>query len=1060
VLTAIVYDTSGNPMPAGTLVAFTEDSSGAVGTLSLPFVVTIDDTGTAITTFLGAGSGTSTISAASGLASQTTTVGVTTSVLPTVGYIELTSEPETIPILGSSVITAVVYDASGNPMPAGTTVSFTEDSGGLVGAIITTPVVTLDDTGTAITTFTGAGAGTASITATSGLVTQTTTVGVTTSVLPTVGYIELTSEPETIPILGSSVITAVVYDASGNPMPAGTTVSFTEDSGGLVGAIITTPVVTLDDTGTAITTFTGAGAGTASITATSGLVTQTTTVSVTTSVLPTVGYIELTRDPEEIPIGGSSVLTAIVYDASGNPMPAGTLVTFTEAGGFGTIATSPVVTLDDTGTAITTFLGTGAGTATITAASGAASQTTTVGVGGGSGVEVAAIGIVAAQTALSPFDTTTITAIVYDSSGHGLANQLIEFIVDDPTLGFITAVGTTAFDGSFVADFEARQFTGTVNVTATSGGTSSAPLEITIKTLFADAITLTVNPTAVTVTKTATVSAYLSIGGVDVPSETVSFIVQDPVYGTITSSAVTNAVGVATATFTAASFPGVATITATSGALSANVNINIQQAEAASIEFVSVSINPISIRGTGGQEFAIVTFNVRDVNGNPAEDVDVLFTMVSGIMGDEYLEDPNDGTPYSQTIGTSAGVASVTLHSGYEAGTVSVTASTVTSGGTTISATTPIISIGGGVPTDEWLVVSCAEPGWNLGGLNCVGSETEMTAWLADRFGNYNVLDGHTVSFETEIGLAVNPIGTTDAGTGAATTTIRTQGAPKDVIPETWEENMKTYLASNSPFAFGTSTAIGSPLPSGHPRDGVCSVLVFTIGEESFVDGSNGNLVNGVYDFGEDFVDTADDPWRDYDDDGLWDDGTTTTPDTTAGGVNPEEDEYQDRAGNNMWDGVDTFWDGNKNIYRQVDFLVTGTPYIRLNKNSFTVPNGGSDFVNILVCDENYNPMSAGSTYEVSVSKGIVGGTISREYPSSSFYGSETTVDWDTDGDVDDDDYSLAQLGLVVFTVTIGDDDTAEFDPPEAATLEVTVTWKSEGCGDVITTYSIAGTVD
>ncbi len=675
-------------------------------------------------------------------------------------------------------------------------------------------------------------------------------------------------------------------------------------------------------------------------------------------------------------------------------------------------------------------------------------------------VAVSAVGMLAAQTALNPDSVTTITAMVYDVSGHGIGGQEIEFILDDPTLGTITATGTTAVDGTFVAYFEAGSATGVVNVTANSGEVNSDELEITIKDQFVDSIAVSINPTSITSTNTASVSALLTdILANPVPNATIDFSLQDSAFGTITSSAITNAVGEATATFVAGNFPGTATIVVASGDVSDQVNVEIQPAETASIEFASVSINPLAVRGTGGQEFAIIDFDVKDVNGNPAEDVDVIVTMVSGMQGGEYLESDDD-TPYEQAVGTSGGVAEVTLHSGYEAGTVSITASIVNANGSTISATTPIISIGGGVVTDEWFVVSASEPGWNLGGLACVGVETEMTAWLADRFGNYNVLDGHTVSFQSEVGLAVNPIGVTDGGTGAATTTIRTQGTPKDVVPETWEEDLKTELEDG--LWFGGASATGDPLPSGHPRDGVCNVLVFTIGEESFVDGSNSKPVNGVYDDFEDFVDTVDDPWRDYDDDGLWDDGTVTTPLTTLGGVNPEEDEYQDRDANDEWDGVNSVWDGNKNLFRQVDFLITGLPNIRMDKGSFTVANGGSDTVKILICDENYNPLSAGSTYTVSVGAGkITGGVTSYEYPSSSFYGSETTIDWDGNGvPFDRDDYKLAHRNLIVNEITISDDDpsTAEV---ASASLTITVTWKSSGsCGDVVRILTIPGTVE
>jgi hypothetical protein len=1087
-VTATVYDSGGNLMPAGTQVTF--GISSGLGSLSFTSVVTIDATGKAITTFTsGATAGTSTIeaSADSGAVSQVTTVATTTTAIPQVGYITLAANPTEIPIGGSSAVTATVYDAGGNLMPAGTQVDFLKSSG--PGSVSAATVVTVDATGKAITTFTSATSGTSTISAssTSGGVTatQTTTVATTTTAIPQVGYITLAANPDVIPLNGYSAITAIVYDTVGDPMPAGTAVTFSQDATPLGTLSTPNPVVTADDTGTAIITFNGTTTGTATITATSGTVSQATTVGITASALPEVGYIVVTPTPAEIPLNGSSAITAIVYDTVGDPMPAGTAVTFSQdVIPLGTLSTpNPVVTADDTGTVIITFNGTTIGTATITATSGTVSQTTTVAVatggGGGGGDEVAAIALVAAQDSILPEDIIAITAMVYDLSGHGLAGQSVVFTLDDPTLGFITTGGTTLSDGTFVATFEARTNTGTVNITATSGSVSSTPKAITIMSQLVDNIAITANPTSIIVTKTSTISAYVT-DTTPAPVEngtTVYFTLVNSMYGTITSSATTNA-GYAVATFTAANVAGTTRLVVNSGAASSSIDLVIDPAEAASIEFDSVSKNPIAIRGTGGQEFAIINFNVIDVNGNPANDIDVLFTMSTGISGDEYLE-VDDTTPYTQVVSTSAGLASVTLHSGFEAGTVSINASITTASATTISATTPVISIGGGVPTDEWFSISVEEPGWNMGGLNCVGVETKITAWLADRFGNYNVLDGTTVSFLSEVGLAVYPTGVTDGATGTATSTVRTQSgvnsAPKDVVPERWETDLKAELASStissSVYGFGSPSAVGDPLPSGHPRDGVCNVLVFVMGEESFVDGSNGLPVNGIYDFGEDFTDTIDDPWRDYDDDGLYDFGAETTPLTLSGPPYNPQEEYQDRDGLSSWDGLSTDWDGphpnpiyeTKNIYRQVNFLITGTPFIRCDRGSFSVPNGGTATVRFLVCDQNYNMLAAGSDYNVTVSEGeIVGGTESFVYPSSSFYGSETTTDMDASGGpLDDDDFRLAHRSLIVNQVTVGDADPADTDPAKPATLTVTVTWKSNGgCGDVVESLSITGLVD
>ncbi len=671
---------------------------------------------------------------------------------------------------------------------------------------------------------------------------------------------------------------------------------------------------------------------------------------------------------------------------------------------------------------------------------------------------LAAIGLVASQSSINPNESTTLEAMAYNASGNGISGQELVFTVDDPTLGYVTETATTGADGTAQVTFTARSNPGTVNITAIGGGVSSLPRAITILDQTSPAnIALSVNPSSINATKTATVTATVTdSGGSPVDNgTTVYFEVENSTYGTITPSAVTNT-GVASATFTASSNPGTATINVSSGSATASIDITISPVAAASIEFLSVSQNPVAIRGTGGVEYSVIEFYVKDINGNPAQDVDVLFTM-TGPGGSEYIED-DDATPYVQTVGTTNGIAKITLHSGDEPGPVTISASITTASGSTITANTPVISIGGGVPTDKWLTVSATK--LNLGGLEYVDLETDITAWLADRFGNYNVLDGYAVSFESEIGLAIDSNNVTADKYGAATVTARTQkgtssvGA-EDVVPEDWECELIYSLSGGAYTPGGTPPAVnpaitdysagyGNPLPTGHPRDGVCVVMVHTKGEEHFYDGSNGCAHDGQYNTGEDFTDTADDPFRDYDDDGLWDDGTTSTSNTTyTVGANGFED-YVDAADNSVWDGVNGIWDSDKQLFRNAYFLITGPPIIRFDVSTFTVPDGGSASVNILICDENYNLLTPGSTVSITVDAGKVYGPVDFTYPNTNAYGPDAET----------------HLSLIEFPVTIADDDPGDTDDAENCELKVEVVWKNEGHDDITRSVSIHGTVD
>ena len=159
-----------------------------------------------------------------------------------------------------------------------------------------------------------------------------------------------------------------------------------------------------------------------------------------------------------------------------------------------------------------------------------------------------------------------------------------------------------------------------------------------------------------------------------------------------------------------------------------------------------------------------------------------------------------------------------------------------------IKSQSSVVSIGGGVPSAKRF--SVAADVLNLPGLEENDVKTNISAYLADRFGNYNILVGTTVSFITELGLAIDTSDVTVDENGIATAEARTQRpaanatATEDVAEDPWETTLIDYI----------DAVYGSTLP-GHPRDGLCSVLVYVKGEEHFLDAN----ANGVYDQVETF---------------------------------------------------------------------------------------------------------------------------------------------------------------------------------------------------------------
>lgn len=196
-------------------------------------------------------------------------------------------------------------------------------------------------------------------------------------------YISLTANPTQLPSdgLSSSIITARVYDSTGEPATGSVSFSTT------LGTISKTPVtiytytadpVDPDDpdeepvtvsTGTAITSLiAGMEGGMAKVTASIGGITQA--VSVQIGTLPA-KFVSLSANPYLIYANGfsTSTITASLTDELGQPVPAGTKAYFyTNLGRFSNgLMEIEGETLDATGTlSVTLFSGTQTGIATVT----------------------------------------------------------------------------------------------------------------------------------------------------------------------------------------------------------------------------------------------------------------------------------------------------------------------------------------------------------------------------------------------------------------------------------------------------------------------------------------------------------------------------------------------------------------------------------------------------------------------------------------------------------------------------------------------------------------------
>jgi hypothetical protein len=640
-------------------------------------------------------------------------------------------------------------------------------------------------------------------------------------------------------------------------------------------------------------------------------------------------------------------------------------------------------------------------------------------------VNITEIYVEADPSSINVSETSAVTATVYDSSGSPISGVQVQFYLDLPSLASISpSLVTTDANGVARATLTARDNQGNVVITATSGDVTSNEASLGILSgVSPDTINVTATPSTILIRGTSNIEATVvdETGAFIADGTAVSFTVSNSNFGTMSADLATTSGGTASATFTALEQPGTATVEVSVGAINNSVDILINATEPAALQFVSADPQRIALQGSGGNESSDVTFKVVDGNGEAVQGVSVAVNIEKGPNGGEYIDD--DATPKEIVISSDAdGLALVTLRSGTIPGAVTLKGA-ITVDGVTFSTNASVVSIGGGVPTSSRFSIS-ADPR-NIPGLDLNGVTTDITAWMSDRYGNYNILSGTTVSFWSETALSVDASEATVDEDGTATVSARTQHpvlasstGGLNVEPLQWELNLASYLLTTYNF---TSPSLPN---ATHPRDGQVSILAITQGEEYFRDDN----ANGIYDTGEDYDDTHDDPFIDVNDNDTHDDGS---------GVDPFE-EYSDSNVNPGWDSYNGVWDSQKDIFSSNRLLITGEPIITYVPTipGFSIANAGSQSFKFIVCDRNLNYISAGSTISVSAEGGgkvrINSGL--TEPPDYSFVAGEKD-------NLADATALALHLGRIEYTATISDD-AADETKLRNVTIVITVSWE------------------
>jgi len=331
---------------------------------------------------------------------------------------------------------------------------------------------------------------------------------------PTGTTIRLTANTQVLAINGTAEITASVLEPGGYAVQNGTMVTFTTS----LGTVVPTEVGTTDgratvvfkagtQAGTAVIhAYSGANSTTGSTTTGTGGATTTTGTGVTIVVgAAAVNTLVLTASPSSLSqLGGTSLITATVYDANNNALP-GVLVAFSTD--QGTLAPVSAVT-SASGQAQTSLSTTQA--ATVTATVGAKSGTVKVGSNA-----VPAVTITGPATTPTVGVSANFTLTVAAGSGAAPIRSVVVYFGDGLSTSLGAATGTITVPHVYLA---ADQYTITATATDSIGQSTTAAVPVTV--FPAVPFTVTVNPSTLTAVINVTTVAFTATPNAGAPAVT------------------------------------------------------------------------------------------------------------------------------------------------------------------------------------------------------------------------------------------------------------------------------------------------------------------------------------------------------------------------------------------------------------------------------------------------------------------------------------------------------------------------------------------------------------
>jgi adhesin/invasin len=412
-------------------------------------------------------------------------------------------------------------------------------------------------------------------------------------------------------------------------------------------------------------------------------------------------------------------------------------------------------------------------------------------------------------------ETAVVEVTATDAGSDPIDGLSIDFVVSPSAGGYFTPPTVTTNANGIASTVFTSSQTGTMSIGAQAEGANSTYTNINVSSSGQQSsgnMTIGVSPSLLTADGASTATVTITVedaGGNPAPDQTLVLITAgerfddvdgdgyfsandslmidynandtwDPV-GFISATAMTDATGTATVTYTAGTDATTAYIKATVNGtvdFDGSVETSIQLTPDADIYAIELStdVSGLQVRHTGGIETTNLEAICYDVHGNfVPEGLAVNFVITNGPDGGENIAGQGWGPVTAYT--NSNGVATVPLWSGTISGTMRLYASA----GTVLSSAT-FVTVYAGPP----YYMAVGSDFCNMDAWNTVNRVQYVNTAISDIYHN-PVQDSVVVYFTVDEGI-IDAYGITEDSTGVASAIFRTGEPQVDGIVWVWAE--------------------------------------------------------------------------------------------------------------------------------------------------------------------------------------------------------------------------------------------------------------------------------